>query len=299
MLTITGLEFGYDSRTRQIRELDLHLDSGALLGLLGPNGAGKTTLVSLIAGLLRADRGQILIDGSPARLGRRDLALVPQEYAFYPRLTGRENLYYFAGVLGLSGPQKREAVSNALRRCDLERVQTQRAGRYSGGTKRRLNFAIALLQEPKLLILDEPTANVDPQSRAFLLDEVRQLNRQGTTIIYTSHLLQEVESLCDTLALMDEGRLVAAGPLQELLAQQKRRLLVALNAAPPPELAAQTDAQQTQDGRWEFNPEKAGLTPVQLLARLEASGLRVEQLQYGQARLEELFFATTRRELRD
>lgn len=196
LLSIKGLSFGYHKQRHQLDQLNLEVKRGDMFGLLGPNGARKTTLVSLIAGLLTPGTGTISLNGRSARLGRKDVALVPQEYAFYQRLSGRENLCYFASMGELGKAQLASRLDSVVAECGLTNVQHQRAEQYSGGLKRRLNFAIALLQQPELLILDEPTANVDPQSRAFLLDIVRRLNRAGVTIIYTSHLLEEVESLC-------------------------------------------------------------------------------------------------------
>lgn len=214
LLDITGLNFSYNRGQPLLHQIDLSMAAGDMLGLLGPNGAGKTTLVSLITGILKPGKGQILVDGSPARLGRTDIALVPQEYAFYERLTGRENLHYFAGILGIKSTDAKAVVDKAVHNCQLHEVADRRASQYSGGLKRRLNFAIALLQAPQLLILDEPTAGVDPHSRSFLLELVRQQNRAGVSVIYTSHLLDEVQALCNRVAVMDRGQLVMQGAME-------------------------------------------------------------------------------------
>jgi ABC-2 type transport system ATP-binding protein len=296
LLSVEELTFGYRKHQAQIIDVSLNLRAGDVLGLLGPNGAGKTTLVSLITGLLKPQKGRVLIDGSPTHLGRRDIALVPQEYAFYPRLTGRENLLYFAGALGLNRSESRERVERALQSCELVEWQHKRAGHYSGGLKRRLNFAIALLQQPRLLILDEPTAGVDPQSRAFLLQTIRQLNHQGTTVIYTSHLLSEVESLCRSVAVLNAGRIILQGELETLLAEQHHRVSVRLPRTPAPELITANAGQTREEGWWEFDLEASGLTVGQLLSKLEQAGHVPSQIRYGQRRLEEVFLAATHRE---
>ena len=190
LVDIEALSYRYPgAEEAAIDDISLQIERGELFGLLGPNGAGKSTLVSLIAGLYKPDAGSISLDSEPVHLGQSSVAVVPQEYAFYGQLSAAENLAYFAGVLGLTGAEKTQAINWSLNAAGLDGVATRRADTYSGGLKRRLNFAIGVLRKPKLLILDEATANVDPQSRAFLLDTIRDLNRDGVTIIYTSHLL--------------------------------------------------------------------------------------------------------------
>lgn len=298
MLSVDQLTFGYRKQQAQIVDVSLKLNAGDILGLLGPNGAGKTTLVSLIAGLLKPQHGRVLIGDEPAQLGRCDVALVPQEYAFYPRLSGRENLLYFAGALGLGRTEARDRTERALRDCELEPWQHRRAGHYSGGLKRRLNFAIALLQQPRLLILDEPTAGVDPQSRAFLLDTIRRLNQQGTTLIYTSHLLSEVESLCRSVAVLDAGRITLQGTMDALLAEQRRQISVKLPQVDTPERLQACAGQPRDDGWWEFDLHASNQSAAQLLNELEQAGYRPSQIRYGQRRLEDVFLAATYREER-
>lgn len=300
MLSIKGLSFGYQKQRPQLSQINLTIEQGDILGLLGPNGAGKTTLVSLIAGLLHPHEGTITYAGELARAGRRDLALVPQEYAFYPRLSGRENLNYFAGIAGLSGRKRSERVAEIITECGLDALADQRAERYSGGFKRRLNFAIALLQQPRLLILDEPTANVDPQSRAFLLEIVRRLNRDGVTIIYTSHLLEEVESLCRSVAVMDGGKIVLRGSMNELLAAQQNSLIIQVARPLPAVVAAWPGVQQGSKNKdeWLFDLHQLQASAAAILTRLEQAGVTPVRIQLGQRRLEEVFLASTERELR-
>lgn len=300
MLSIKGLSFAYPRQPVHLDGLTLEVARGDVLGLLGPNGAGKTTLVSLIAGLLKPAAGSIQLAGEPAALGRRELALVPQEYAFYPRLTGRENLDYFAAVCHSNSQTRRAAVERAIEETGLGELQTQIAGHYSGGFKRRLNVAIALLQAPELLILDEPTANVDPQSRAFLLDVVRRLNQSGVTIIYTSHLLDEVEALCRSVAVMDRGRILLQGDMKTLLAEQ-HSLRLGLAAALPESLAQRAGVMALGDAadgiqEWQFDLTQLGMSAAQLLTQLEQAGIAPVQIHYGQRRLESVFMAALARE---
>jgi ABC-2 type transport system ATP-binding protein len=223
MLAIRQIGYRYPaSAEAALTDVSLIATRGQVLGLLGPNGAGKTTLIALLAGLLRLQTGEITVDDLPladarARKPTR-IALAPQEYAFYPSLTVMENLDCFAGVGGLSGLRQRQRIAECLAFAQIERHARTRADRLSGGLKRRLNLAIALLHEPELLLLDEPTAGVDPQSRAFLLDAVRHLAQSGCAVIYTSHYMEEIEAIADSVVFLDEGRVIKQGPLAELLA---------------------------------------------------------------------------------
>ena len=292
MLHIDQLTFGYRQQPALLTDVSLRLAEGDMLGLLGPNGAGKTTLVSLITGLLKPAQGSITLHGTPVRLGDRRIALVPQEYAFYPRLSGRENLQYFAGVQGLTGKTAREAVDRVLAQCALESVQHQRAARYSGGLKRRLNFAIALLTRPQLLILDEPTANVDPQTRKLLLDTIRELNHDGVGIIYTSHLLSEVETLCNTAAVLHEGRLVLHGSMDTLLEEARQYVSLKLSQPPPAQLITRFNASQLANQWWRFELPEGG-TVAGLLGTLEQAGLQYTHIRYGTQALEDIYLALT------
>jgi ABC-2 type transport system ATP-binding protein len=226
MLKVEGLSFRYPGGDAPVlRELSIEVPSGGIFGLLGPNGAGKTTLISILAGQLRAPAGRITFGGVPLEeLRRREpasfpsvLGLVPQEFAFYPMLSCAENLRFFAAVQGLGGERLRERVAAVAAFARIENVQARRAGELSGGLRRRLNLAIGLLTEPRVLLLDEPTVGVDPQSRAFLLESIRGLAAAGRSIVYTSHYMEEIEAICDHVAIIDGGRVLRQGALSELL----------------------------------------------------------------------------------
>jgi len=219
MLTLTHVHKRYGSLTA-VEDLSLAVRRGEVLGLLGPNGAGKSTTVSLAVGLLEPDGGHVGIDGlgSPTEPRvRARLGVAPQALAVYDLLTGEENLRFFAEVYGLSGAVLSRRVAGCLSFVGLSERARDRAGTYSGGMKRRLNLAAALVHEPDLLILDEPTVGVDPQSRNAIFDNIEALNRDGLTVIYTTHYMEEAERLCDRIAIIDAGRLLALGTLDELL----------------------------------------------------------------------------------
>lgn len=196
---------------------------GETYGLLGPNGAGKTTTISMIAGLLEADRGTVTVAGNPMTTGevktRAAVGLVPQELAIYPDLTGDENLRFFGRLYGLGGADLDNRVTEVLEMVGLATRRDDRVKEYSGGMQRRLNIAIGLLHKPILLILDEPTVGVDPQSRNSILEAVEGLSREGMSVLYTTHYMEEAERLCDRVGIIDEGRLVAEGTRRELVAQ--------------------------------------------------------------------------------
>ncbi len=194
---------------------------GELFGLLGPNGAGKTTLLSILSGLMSADDGKVTLDGhdvSPhGHLIRASIGLAPQDLALYPELTARENLQFFGRLYGIRGKELDRRSDDMLAAVQLSDRANDRAGTYSGGMKRRLNLAIAVVHRPQILFLDEPTTGVDPQSRNAIFEEVRRLNAQGTTIIYTSHYMEEVQVLCQRVGIIDAGRFIRCDKLTELL----------------------------------------------------------------------------------
>jgi ABC-2 type transport system ATP-binding protein len=204
--------------------VSLRVEPGEIVGLLGPNGAGKTTLVSITAGLLAADHGEVRlslpdVSGSPREPAvRRRIGLAPQALAIYPELSAAENLEFFARLSGCSATQTRERVEWALAFVELGERRDARAKTYSGGMARRLNLAVALVHDPALLLLDEPTVGVDPQSRNRLLDNVAQLRAQGKAVLYTTHYMEEAERICDRVAIIDGGKLLALDRTDALLA---------------------------------------------------------------------------------
>lgn len=227
MIKITNLNHQYpNAQTAALQHIDLHIEQGSAVGLLGPNGAGKTTLMSLLTGLQAVQSGEILFEGVPfeqlTKNQRHQISLVPQDFAFYPLLTVWENLKFFAALYKISDKNR---LSELLEQTGLTGHKSKLAKHLSGGLKRRLNFAIGLINRPKVIFLDEITVGIDPQSRQFILDSVAELTRQGVTVIYTSHYLQEIEQLCSQLVLLNEGRLIYQGSVQGILVQNEHRSL--------------------------------------------------------------------------
>lgn len=203
------------SWTPALNGLSMTVRKGQIMGLLGPNGAGKTTTISIICGLLASDAGNISIEGMDA-LHHRDairrmMGVVPQQIALFSNLSARENIRYIGSLYGIPAGKVTEKGNYLLRRLGLEKHADKRIARYSGGMKRRANIIASLLHDPALLILDEPTAGVDVQSRALIIDFLREYNASGKTILYTSHLLDEAQKLCDEVVIVDEGRYIVSG----------------------------------------------------------------------------------------
>jgi len=220
LLAVDDLHYAYGERVA-VRSATLSCMRGEILGLLGPNGAGKTTLLSCVAGLLARFRGALRFLGQPFTpandaAARARLGFVPQELALYEDLTARENLRFFARLQGVPAVGADAAIDGALALAGLQERANDRVASYSGGMKRRLNLAVGDLHAPDLLLLDEPTVGVDPQSRNHLFECLLELRRKGRTLIYTSHYMEEVQRLCDRIAVMNDGRVVAIGTREEL-----------------------------------------------------------------------------------
>lgn len=271
---------------------------GACFGLLGPNGAGKSTLFALLTGVRKLQSGEISVGGISARADlpglRAQGAIAPQDLAFYPDLTGRENLDFFAGAYRLDRAGWRQAMARAVETCQLSEVLDRRAETYSGGLKRRLNLAIALLNEPRVLYLDEPTVGIDARSRRLIVDAIAALKAEGVTIIYTSHYMEEVEALCDGAAIIDRGRVVAQGSIREIVRAHGGGALELVFAAPASDglragLAplgavwrdAQTAAIAAADGE----------TIARAVDAVTQSGAPLAHMNFGQARLEAAYLS--------
>jgi len=302
MLTLRGLGKDYGTRTA-VKALDLDVVRGECLGLLGPNGAGKTTTISMACGVVTPSRGSVTIAGID--LGKRPLeakahlGLVPQEIALYEELSGVQNLAYFGALYGLRGTALAERSTWALGIVGLADRARDQVKEYSGGMKRRLNIAAGLLHKPDLLVLDEPTVGVDPQSRNHIFETVKQLNAGGMTVVYTSHYMEEVEELCDRVAIVDNGEIVALGAISELIAKHAGTGIsveVTGDAAAAERAAAAHGTVAREEQRLTITP-RGELAPV--IAAIEATGARIARIESRQANLETAFLALTGRALRD
>jgi ABC-2 type transport system ATP-binding protein len=232
-IAIHSLGFRYPGQDKaQFSGLSLEVADGERFGLFGPNGAGKTTLMHLMTGLLRYRQGSIRLLGYEMNHHTKPVnklfGFVPQDFAFYAELSPLENLAFFGAWYGLSAAETRRVASELLDVLGLAEVKNRRLHTFSGGMKRRVNLALGVMHRPKLLFLDEPTVGVDVQSRHAIIHYLKELNRQGTTLIYTSHQLEEAEGLCERIALMDDGQIIAHDRLEHLLAEHRQEGLEGL-----------------------------------------------------------------------
>jgi len=225
MIQITNLSKKYKgTEVFSVANLDLKIDDREIFGLLGPNGAGKTTLISMLSSLLKPTSGSFTINGLTFKENKNELkqliGIVPQEYALYPTLTAFENLSYFGSMYGLKGAELKKIINEHLETLGLTRFSQKKINTFSGGMKRRVNLIASILHKPKVLFLDEPTVGVDVQSKNVIIDHLRQLNKAGTTIIYTSHHLNEAENFCTRVAIIDEGKILIKGIPKNLVSAQ-------------------------------------------------------------------------------
>ncbi len=222
MIELKSLTKKYKGFTA-VDNIDLTINRGEIFGLLGPNGAGKSTTISMIATLLKPTAGQILYRGTDIvkqpKAIQPHIGLVPQEIALFTSLSGLDNLKFWGSAYGLKGDVLNKRIEHVSNIIGIDKRLKDKVDGYSGGMKRRLNIGAALLHEPELLIMDEPTVGIDPQSRNYILESVQQLNKVGVTVIYTSHYMEEIEALCSRIAIMDNGKVIAAGTKTQLMAQ--------------------------------------------------------------------------------
>ncbi|MDT8861849.1 ABC transporter ATP-binding protein [Alkalihalobacillus sp. MEB130] len=220
--------------------VDLDIGEGEILGLLGPNGAGKTTLIHALAGIVGFDSGEINVFGKEQQTNlmdiKRQIGLVTQEITLFTDLSARENLEFFGGIYGLKGETLKERIDETLAFVGLTEHASKLPTKFSGGMQRRLNIACALVHEPKFLIMDEPTVGIDPQSRNHILEAIRKLNEQGTTILYTTHYMEEVQNLATRVVIMDQGHVIADGTIPELVRKIQHEEKIKLEVAEPSDM---------------------------------------------------------------
>ncbi len=302
-LQITGLVKRFGTLTA-VDGISLTLAPGECLGLLGPNGAGKSTLIRSIVGRVIPNRGTVSIFGNAAQsqAARNALGWIPQELAIYPRLTCAENLIAFGRYHGLSGSKLKEQSAWCLEWAALtDRAKTV-AGQLSGGMKRRLNMALGIIHQPKVVLMDEPTVGVDPQSRNRIFEMIEALRAHGTSLIYTTHYMEEAERLCDRIAIVDHGKIIAEGTYAELVRSSfgTRSQVVARVTGTPQTIAewASRHTGRIVEGTAEFTVEQPTEVST-ILADAASSNIELEDLALRRPNLESVFLHLTGRELRD
>lgn len=290
--------------------VSISIAEGETFGLLGPNGAGKTTTISMIAGLLEPDAGAVTVAGEPistrSTKGKGEIGLVPQDLAIYPDLTATENLEFFGRLYEMGGEDLQRRVDDVLSVIGLSDRRDDLTKEFSGGMKRRLNIGIGLLHQPRLLILDEPTVGVDPQSRNAILESVEQLSRGGIAVLYTTHYMEEAERLCDRVAIIDEGVIQAEGTRRELVSLVGEQDRVAISATGDLVAAARSvqeidgvTSASASDHRIEVLTQDASPILPEILSRIGAAGGSISGVEVEEPNLEAVFLHLTGKALRD
>ena len=308
MISVQGLSKRF-GELRAVDRISFEVARGELFGFLGPTGAGKTTTISMVSGLLRPDEGTVMLGEynlwECPRRAKRLLGLVPQEVALYEEFNAKENLFFWGGLYDVARSELKKNVDEILARVGLTDRAREPVSRFSGGMKRRLNLAIGLVHRPQVLLLDEPTVGIDPQARNAILEIIRDIARQGTTILFTTHHLEEAEKLCDRIAIMDHGQILQTGSVRELAKVVGDRDVVTLRGKftagqiqqclehEPVSILSATDQMATLH----LAGDQYGLAP--LVERLSRSGIELADLSVQKPTLESVFLKLTGRELRD
>ncbi len=310
MIKVTDLVKKYGSK-RAVDGLSFQVEKGELFGLLGPNGAGKTTTINVLATLLPGDGGRVFIGGhdvaaDPAAV-RRLIGVVPQEIALYTDLTARDNLNFWGSLYGLRGKVLGSRVDELLEMAALVEQAGHKVDTFSGGMKRRLNLVVGLIHAPEVLFLDEPTVGIDAQARSRILELIARLSSEGLTVIYTTHYLEEAEQLCDRIAVIDQGRLVAEGDKEQLIGQIgdtdliRFHLAIEYRADFATAFEVRDDCRSVGERRGKIElrtPDGAALLP-DIQSWLAARDLPLEQLEIERPNLETLYLNLTGRGLRE
>jgi ABC-2 type transport system ATP-binding protein len=299
MVVAKGLRKVFGSNVA-VNALDFEIQKGETFGLLGPNGAGKTTTINLLVGLLRPDQGevQIGISGDPLDPAtRKRIGVAPQSLSLYDELTAGENLSFFGQLYGLAGKSLSHRVDWCLAFAGLEERRGDRVSTFSGGMRRRLNIAVALIHEPEVILLDEPTVGVDPQSRNHIFDCIEQLKGSGTTILYTTHYMEEAQRLCDRVAIVDDGCLLDLDTVDGLICKHGGRSVVQAELKPDENLNS-FDVPlpgRLEDGMLRFESDR----PLESVAEIAGQGVQFQTLKITRPDLESVFLSLTGRSLRD
>ena len=307
IVSMSGIVKRYRAHTA-LDHMDMAISRGEILGLLGPNGAGKTTAIRVLTGLTASDAGETRLFGQEMRGGalaiKRRIGVVPQDLALYETLSARDNLNYFGRLYGIAGAELKNRVNEVLEVLGLSDVAHKAPKKYSGGMKRRLNIGCAVIHKPELLILDEPTVGIDPQSRNHILDFVVRMNKQGTTVLYTSHYMEEVERICSRVLIMDAGRVIAGGSVEDVTRSALYEETVTFEVRDPAPALADSVKKIQGVLRCEFDRRAMTVTSTagsQNLARIIecAAPYVILGVEGRRATLEDAFLALTGKKLRD
>ena len=291
MLIVRDIEKSFGA-LRAVDVVSFELRTGEAFGLLGPNGAGKSTLIGIIVGAIEADSGSVAFEGASGAEIRRNIGLAPQSLSLYEPFSAEENLRFFGKLYGLSGARLKERVEWSLELAGLTDRRTGRVANFSGGMKRRLNIAVAMVHDPALVILDEPTVGVDPQSRNHIFDAIERLKGEGRTVLYTTHYMEEAQRLCDRVAIMDRGKVLALDTVEGLIDAHGGASRIRMTS---PDGAPIEGFEREPDGAF----AKLTDAPMDELSRLVEARTAIGTLTVKRPDLESVFLSLTGRTLRD
>ncbi|MCR2823741.1 ABC transporter ATP-binding protein [Lederbergia panacisoli] len=310
MLEVKELKKSYGKK-EVVKNVSFTIEKGESFGLLGPNGAGKSTTISMICGLIPYDQGEVMVDHLSVKkspmLIKKKIGVVPQEIALYPTMSAKDNLLFWGTMYGLKGSQAKKRVEEVLDIVGLKDRAKERIETFSGGMKRRINIGAALMHEPELLIMDEPTVGIDPQSRNHILETVKKLNEQGMTIIYTSHYMEEVEYLCNRVGIIDHGEVIAIGTQSELCSRLVGGSFIQLTVENDTLQAIEAikilenvnEVVKNESNTIEVFAEKPYETLSSIMAAAVKNGMKIGSVEIKEPNLETLFLQLTGRSLRD
>ena len=307
MLEIKKISKEYGN-TIAVNDVNLQINKGEIFGILGPNGAGKSTLIGMICGLIKRTSGEIIYEEKErkTRNWKSNIGVVPQDFALYWDLTAEENVEFFCSLYGFKGKELKERVKRVLNFVGLSDVGNKKASEFSGGMKRRLNIACAISHSPKLIIMDEPTVGIDPQSRNHILKSVLKLRDEGATIIYTSHYMQEIDDICDKIAIIDKGNIIAEGTSEELknLVGDKRNLNVTIKKeidGLEEKMLEITGVEKVvySENQYKISTLKNSNLLTKVIETILTNGGEINNIENSQPTLENVFLALTGKKLRD
>lgn len=307
MITTQNLRKSYKNRPA-VKGISLQIQKGEFYGLLGPNGAGKTTTISLLSTILKPDEGEIFFKGKninrKKEKSKQIIGVVPQEITLYEDLSAYRNLLFWGGMYQVPAKQLRHQIDETLKLFGLFERKNDRIRTYSGGMKRRINIAAALLHRPEILFMDEPTVGIDPQSRNLIFEVVEKLHQQGLTIIYTTHYMEEAERLCDRIGIIDNGKIIAEGTLNQLKQSSGLKEVIAVDFEQLTDADSEKIRQSFKDVRQHnrtlyFNSDQTQSTLSEIISKCHANGLEISNIDIQKTNLETLFLNLTGKQLRD
>ncbi|MDI9216483.1 ABC transporter ATP-binding protein [Clostridium tertium] len=309
VIEIKDLVKKYDDNIA-VDNINLSIEEGEIYGILGPNGAGKSTTISIVCSLLRPSSGEVKILGEDIKRNslkiKKFLGLVPQSIAVYSDFTAYENVKFFGELYGLRGNKLKESIEKSLEFTGLLEVKNKKAKEFSGGMLRRLNIACAIIHNPKILIMDEPTVGIDPQSRNHIMQSVKELNKQGVTIVYTTHYMEEAEALCSKIAIIDKGKIIVEGSKEELkdMVSDKRTLNIGLDDI----YKMNIEALRNIEGVLDINIDENNLIITsskdvnnldKIIKVVSEQNVKITDLRFKEITLETVFLSLTGKKLRD